>query len=86
MSALAALIRDLHKPDHTYTPSSHPVCRGCDFDGYECEPPSWPCSTAALVYTADEISAVPNVDLYAWRPPSSPQRLSTQGITSGEDR
>ena len=29
-----------------------PVCLGCDIDGYDAEPPEWPCSTWALI--ADE--------------------------------
>lgn len=26
-----------------------PVCDGCDMDGYECEPPEWPCRTWNVV-------------------------------------
>lgn len=29
------------------------VCRGCDADGYEWEPPQWPCSTVELI--ADQL-------------------------------
>jgi len=35
------------------------VCRGCDADGYEWEPPQWPCSTVELI--ADQLG----VDLCA---------------------
>lgn len=56
-------IRELHKPfwHQQYSGRSTEqvwhVCRGCD-DGPHAEgPPSWPCQTAGLVYTADEIAA-----------------------------
>lgn len=25
------------------------VCEGCDTEGYECEPPMWPCRTALIL-------------------------------------
>lgn len=33
------------------------VCRGCDAGSYAEDPPGWPCSTADIVYTAEEIAA-----------------------------
>ena len=47
-------VRELHAPvgDHA------PECKGCDAEGYETEDPRWPCRTAELVDTADEIATV----------------------------
>jgi hypothetical protein len=46
MGALRAVV-ELHAPDwyHPY----YYGCRGCDADGYEWEPPEWPCSTVELI-------------------------------------
>jgi hypothetical protein len=33
-------------------------CLGCDMEGYEAEAPEWPCRTATLVYSADEITEI----------------------------
>lgn len=44
-------LRALHAPNQ----DRWPRCEGCDFEGYESEPPSWPCRTAELVYTQEEI-------------------------------
>ncbi len=41
---------ELHAPDNTH---SWPVCQGCDHEGYESEPPSWPCRTWSLL--AEEV-------------------------------
>lgn len=35
-------VADLHGPR---MPSLWVVCEGCEFDGYESEPPAWPCAT-----------------------------------------
>lgn len=45
-------VRALHAPSAEITP----VCLGCEFDGYEAECPVWPCATAQLVYTPEEIT------------------------------
>lgn len=38
----------LHAPvKDAYDP--FPVCRGCDFEGCEGEPPEWPCSTYRMI-------------------------------------
>lgn len=29
------------------------ACQGCDYGGYEAEPPDWPCRTVRLVCTGD---------------------------------
>lgn len=38
----ARAVLDLHHDDDG-------VCRGCDWDGFETEPPQWPCSTVRAV-------------------------------------
>lgn len=38
-------VLDQHKADEDGR------CRGCDFDGYEAEPPNWPCPTTILIAT-----------------------------------
>lgn len=48
-------LRDLHKLAEV---GLELYCSGCDFGGYEGEEPSWPCRTAELVYTAEEIAEV----------------------------
>jgi hypothetical protein len=40
---LARATLDLHHEDERGD------CEGCDFAGYECEPPEWPCRTTVLV-------------------------------------
>lgn len=48
-------LRELHAPDPDDT-LHWLYCNGCDFGGWEGERPHWPCQTAAVVYTAHEIS------------------------------
>lgn len=43
-------VRELHAPTETLD------CYGCDIDGYEAEAPMWPCRTAVIVYTPEEIA------------------------------
>lgn len=54
MNDPVASVRALHAPDG----ASWLRCRGCDANGYEAEDPEWPCRTAELVYTAEEISDI----------------------------
>lgn len=45
MAGLARAVLDLHRP----TPGVYPECQGCDYAGYEAEPPRYPCRTVQLV-------------------------------------
>lgn len=48
LQATAGALREvveLHAPVWAYMWE----CQGCDADGYEWEPPSWPCSTVELI-------------------------------------
>jgi hypothetical protein len=46
-TGLHRAVLEMHGP--VLEPAYHwPVCNGCDFDGYEGEPPEWPCSTYIL--------------------------------------
>lgn len=38
-------------------------CRGCEFDGYEAEPPAWPCATTTTVAAALGISVPPDLSM-----------------------
>lgn len=52
-------VRTLHSPpplDPKWV-RSYLTCRGCDVEGWEADEPEWPCRTAQIVYTADEIAA-----------------------------
>lgn len=42
---LARAVLDLHHADTV----EHPQCQGCEFDGYDAEPPAWPCATVRIV-------------------------------------
>jgi len=46
-TGLRRAILELHAPreEDSY---ACPVCRGCDADGYDWEPPEWPCRSYAL--------------------------------------
>lgn len=46
-TGLRRAVLELHAPsvEDAY---AYPVCRGCDADGYDCEPPEWPCRTYVL--------------------------------------
>lgn len=46
-------VRRLHEPVHE---GYSLYCNGCDGEGFEREAPSWPCRTAKLVYSLDEIA------------------------------
>lgn len=60
---LIAAIRDLHAPvRETFRPLLTPDveafwlrCDGCDLGPHPEDRPDWPCRTAELVYTAEEI-------------------------------
>lgn len=60
-AALLAKVRELHRPVwDTFTtlmgtPGALAYCKGCDLGVYAASDASWPCSTAEIVYTADEI-------------------------------
>lgn len=41
-------VLQLHLPVHERE-APYPVCRGCDTDGPDDEPPAWPCSTWRLI-------------------------------------
>lgn len=43
-TGLQRAVLELHAP----VPGAREVCEGCDIDGYEAEPPEWPCRTWAL--------------------------------------
>jgi hypothetical protein len=47
-SPLVAALADLHKPVPAYL-SKRLQCIGCDADGYDSEPPEWPCRTWELL-------------------------------------
>ena len=49
-------VRDLHAAQDR----AAPYCAGCDV-GFAGEQPDWPCRTATLVYTPDEIDVVVTV-------------------------
>lgn len=61
--SLRDAIRELHKPfwhrRYTGRPAEQVwhVCHGCGDGPHSEGPPSWPCATADLVYTAGEIAA-----------------------------
>jgi len=42
------------QPDGTVTSW---VCRGCEFSGYEADPPNWPCETSAVIAQRLGVSA-----------------------------
>lgn len=48
---LARAVLDLHHEQGMYRESGYPwpTCDGCDMDGYEAEPPEWPCRTVQAV-------------------------------------
>jgi hypothetical protein len=59
MDDLVRRVRELHRP-RWYNPYSQSgqvwlVCHGCDEGGHAEAPASWPCRTAEIVYTAEEI-------------------------------
>lgn len=50
-TGLRRAVLELHGPsvEESYV---YPVCHGCDADGYDVEPPEWPCRTYALARDA----------------------------------
>ena len=61
MDDLIARVRELHRPrwHNPYSRSGQVwlTCHGCDEGAHAESPPSWPCSTAEIVYTSEEIEA-----------------------------
>jgi hypothetical protein len=56
---LARAVLNLHRS------SDYGQCLGCEFGGYEAEPPSWPCETTATVAAAAGIEVPPDLTLAA---------------------
>lgn len=54
----ARAVLDLHAPvverEHPKIPNE-PTCAGCDYQGWESEPPSWPCRTVRAVGALHDI-------------------------------
>lgn len=48
-------VRDLHAPSRFSDTDPTVYCFGCDADGYEVETPRWPCRTAEIVYSSEEV-------------------------------
>lgn len=71
-SAVMEALRTLHEPVEHY---DELLCKGCDFDGWEGEPPRWPCRTAELVYNDDFIlECLEAMDLISkWRFENAPR-------------
>jgi hypothetical protein len=65
-------LRTLHEPVEHY---DELLCKGCDFAGWEGEPPRWPCRTAELVYNGDFIlECLEAMDLISkWRFENAPR-------------
>ena len=53
---VARAVLDLHR-------SGLGDCRGCEFRGYDAEPPPWPCSTIVNVAAALGITVPPDLDM-----------------------
>jgi hypothetical protein len=60
MTEIIARVRELHRPRwyDPYSPAGQVwlVCDGCDEGAHAEAPASWPCSTAEIVYTDEEIA------------------------------
>lgn len=54
---LVAAVRELHAPIREGR-SRFAQCHGCDQGPHPEDYPEWPCSTAEIVYTPDEVLAV----------------------------
>lgn len=48
-NGVARAVLELHAPTFDGNPDPSPMCNGCDFTGYEADPPFWPCRTYELV-------------------------------------
>ena len=53
LDGLARAVLDLHNFDRKARYST--TCEGCDFAGYEGDPPDWPCRTVDLIAEANGI-------------------------------
>jgi dolichyl-phosphate-mannose--protein O-mannosyl transferase len=52
-------VRELHTPvEQRYVKSVAHYCHGCDLGPHPEDYPDWPCSTAEIVYTPEEIADV----------------------------
>ncbi len=71
---LARAILDLH---HSET-IKNPECEGCDFGGYEGEPPAWPCRTVMAIAAHYGI-ALPSY--IGSRPGADPHTMPPEGFT-----
>lgn len=56
---VARAVLDLHKRDDGQ-------CVGCDWSGYEGEPPGWPCRTVEAVAGALDIVVPADLDMVGW--------------------
>ena len=54
---VARAVLDLHKAD------GRGDCEGCEYGGYECEPPEWPCGTTTTIANLLGIPVPPDLDL-----------------------
>jgi hypothetical protein len=59
---VARAVLDLHKADGCGD------CEGCDFGGYECEPPEWPCRTSTTIAAMLGIDVPPDLDMVVRQP------------------
>jgi hypothetical protein len=61
LEGIERAVLDLHTFERL---SRYPTCEGCDFAGYEGDPPDWPCRTVELIAERHGID-VSNFYLYA---------------------
>lgn len=57
---VARAVLDLHKAD------GRGQCEGCDWGGYEGEPPGWPCRTIEAVAGVLDIVMPADLDMVGW--------------------
>lgn len=61
-------------------PNDRKECVGCDFSGYEGEPPSWPCRTWNLVMHDNPDYRFENIELTRrYKPGRSPEERAAKG-------
>jgi hypothetical protein len=75
MDDLVRRVRELHRP-HWFDPYERSgqvwlICRGCDEGAHSESPPQWPCGTAEIVYTTEEITM---------REPAVPECTADHGV------
>lgn len=54
---VARVVLDLHSAD------DRGECVGCEYSGYEAEPPGWPCTTVTTVAEAVGVAVPPDLDM-----------------------